>query len=84
MKGAALGAAGGLVLGGSKGLTDTDVQRQISEDLQKRSLASQAIPAREVAHGFIFFPGEAKKAKELRLRIKEADTGQSFSLIMKF
>lgn len=75
MKGAAVGAAGGMVLGGSKGLTDVEVQRQIREDLRTRSLERRAITPGEVAYGFIFFPGEAKKAKELRLRLKEGDTG---------
>ncbi len=84
MKGAAVGAAAGLTFGGAKGLLDTDVQQQIREDLQTRSLSSRAVPAGEVAHGFIFFPGEAKKAKELRLRIKEADTGKTYALNMKF
>jgi hypothetical protein len=35
------------------------------------------------ARGFIFFPGEAKNAVELRLHIKEVDTGKVHSLIMK-
>jgi len=84
MKGAAVGAAAGATFGGAKGFADTDVKRQIQEDLQARSLSSRAVPAHEVAHGFIFFPGEAKKAKELRLRIKETDTGKAYPLIMKF
>ncbi len=74
MKGAAIGAAGGMVLGGTKGLTDVDVQREIREDLRTRSLEQRAITPGEVAHGFLFFPGEAKKAKELRLRLREGDT----------
>jgi hypothetical protein len=74
MKGAAIGAAGGMVLGGGKGLTDVDVQRQIREDLRTRSLERRAITPGEVAYGFIFFPGEAKKSKELRLRLMEGDT----------
>jgi hypothetical protein len=84
LKGAALGGAGGLVYGGAKGLTDQDAQQQIREDLRTRSLSSQVIPPSEVSHGFIFFPGEAKSAKELRLRIKEADTGRSYGLILPF
>jgi len=35
------------------------------------------------ARGFIFFPGEAKKAVKLRLHIKEVDTGKIHSLIIK-
>lgn len=84
MKGAAVGAAAGLVGGGAKGLTDEDVQAQIKEDLQRRTLENRAVKPKEIAHGFIFFPGESKKAKELRLQIKEADTGRLYSLIMKF
>lgn len=84
MKGAAVGAAAGLVGGGAKGLTDEDVQTQIKEDLQTRTLENRTVKPEEIAHGFIFFPGESKKAKELRLQIKEADTGRLYSLIMKF
>ncbi len=84
MKGAAVGAAAGLVGGGAKGLTDEDVQAQIKEDLQTRTLENRTVKPEEIAHGFIFFPGESKKAKELRLQIKEADTGRLYSLIMKF
>lgn len=84
VKGAAVGAAGGAIFGGTKGLTDRDVQDQIREDLQSRSLSSRPVPAHDVAHGFAFFPGEAKKAKELRLRIREVDTGRSYGLIMNF
>lgn len=74
MKGAAIGAAGGAVIGGTKGLTDAEVQREIREDLRTRSLERRAIAPGEIAYGFIFFPGEAKKAKELRLRLQEGDT----------
>lgn len=75
MKGAAAGAATGAVLGGSQGMSDTDVQRQIREDLRTRSLERRAIAPQEIAYGFIFYPGEAKKAQELRLRLREPDTG---------
>ena len=83
MKGAAVGAAAGLTAGGAKGLTNEDVQAQIKEDLQTRTLENRAVKPKEIAHGFIFFPGESKKAKELRLQIKEADTGRLYPLIMK-
>ena len=75
MKGAAAGAATGAVLGGAQGMSDTDVQRQIREDLRNRSLERRAVAPQEIAYGFIFYPGEAKKAQELRLRLREADTG---------
>ncbi len=84
MKGAAIGAAAGATVGGAEGLTDRDVQRQIREDLNKRSLDRRAVKAGEIAHGFVFFPGEAGKSKELRLRLKETDTGREIPLTMKF
>ena len=83
-KGAAVGAAAGITMGGAKGLTDSEVQYQIREDLQKRSLEKRAVAPHEVAHGFIFFPGEAKAPKELRLTIRTTDTKQVYPLIMKF
>jgi hypothetical protein len=78
MKGAAAGAATGAVLGGTQGMSDTDVQRQIREDLRTRSLERRAVAPQELAHGFLFFPGEAKKAQELRLRLRESDTGRVY------
>jgi hypothetical protein len=85
MKGAAVGAAAGATMGGAKGLSDTDVQRKIREDLRTRSLERKAMPAQEVSYGFIFFPGEAKKVKELRLRVREADSGQTYpTIFLKF
>jgi hypothetical protein len=79
-KGAAVGAAGGILAGGAKGVTDTEPGRQIREDIQQRSLENRAVKPSELAYGFIFFPGEAKKAKDLRLQIREADTGKTFIL----
>jgi uncharacterized protein YcfJ len=78
MKGAAAGAATGAVLGGTRGMSDTDVQRQIREDLRTRSLERRAVASQEIAYGFVFFPGEAKKPQELRLRLREADTGRVY------
>jgi hypothetical protein len=83
LKGAAVGAAAGAVMGGSKGAADTDMQSQIRSDLEQRSLENRSVKAGEIAHGFIFFPGEAKKPTELRLQIKEADTKKIYSLVMK-
>ena len=83
MRGAAVGAAAGVTMGGAKGLTDRDVQSKIMSDLEKRSLENRSVKAGEIANGFIFFPGESKKPVELRLQIKEADTGKVHSLIMK-
>jgi hypothetical protein len=83
-QGAALGAAAGLTMGGAKGLTDDEVRHQIRDDLTTRSLERRAVRPHEVAHGFIFFPGEAKKPKELRLQLKAIDTGTIYTLFLKF
>ena len=83
-KGAAVGAAAGATIGGSRGLSDHDVQMQIRDDLDTRSLKKRAIPPRQVAHGFIFFPGEVRHAREIRLLIKATDTGQTYPLNLKF
>jgi hypothetical protein len=83
-KGAAVGAAAGATMGGAKGLSDSDVRNQIREDLQKRTLEKRAVAAGEVAHGFLFYPGEAKKPRELRISIRTVDTKQVYPLILKF
>ncbi len=83
-KGAAVGAAAGVTMGGAKGMTDSEVQYQIREDLQRRTLEKRAVAPHEVAHGFIFFPGEAKGARELRISIRATDTRQVYPLILKF
>jgi hypothetical protein len=82
--GAAVGAAAGATMGGTKGLMDTDVHGQIREDLQKRTLENRAVNPHDIAHGFLFFPGESAKPAELRLRLKEKDTGIEHALILKF
>lgn len=83
MKGAAIGAAAGLTTGGARGATDPDVHRQITEDLRERSLVRRSINPNELAYGFIFFPGEAKKVRELRLFLREVDSGKTFLLEIK-
>lgn len=83
-KGAALGAAAGIAIGGSQAAMDpSDVQGKIKEDLQTRTLQYRAVKPGELAHGFIFYPGEAKTAKVLRLQIKETDTGKVSTFDMK-
>jgi hypothetical protein len=83
-KGAAIGAAAGATIGGTRGLTDQDAQMRIRDDLDTRSLKRKAIPPQQVAHGFIFFPGEAKHAREIRLLLKAVDTGKTYPLNLKF
>lgn len=77
-KGAAIGAAAGIVTGGAQAVVEHqgDVKRKINEDLQKRSLQYRPVKPGELAYGFIFYPGEAKTAKVLRLQLRETDTGK--------
>lgn len=83
-KGAAVGTAAGAVMGGTRGLPDYDVQMQTREDLEIRFIKRKAIPPLQVAHGFIFFPGEARNVREIRLFLRAIDTGQAYPLNLKF
>ena len=74
-KGAALGAAVGATMGGARAATSREARSAISEDLEERSLSNKPILPRSIAHGFIFFPGEAQSAQELRLQLREVETG---------
>ena len=48
-------------------------------DLNRKSLENKPI-SQGLAFGFLFFPGEAKSAKELRMQVMEADTGRVYLL----
>ena len=75
-KGAAVGAAGGALFGGVKGMASNDVRREIIDDLKKKSLEEKPVEPGILTFGFLFFPGEVKTAKQLRLQLKETDTGK--------
>ena len=83
-KGAAVGAAAGATLGGVGGYASDDVRRSVTSDLRDKSLQNRAVEPQDLAHGFLFFPGEAGSARQLRLRIKETDTGKTHVLKMSF
>ena len=73
-KGAALGGAAGALIGGAQGFASSDeARRTIVADMHRKSLENKPI-SRGLAYGFLFFPGEAKSAKELRLQVMETDT----------
>jgi hypothetical protein len=83
-KGAAVGAAAGVVSGGAQAALDpSDVEAKIREDLKTKTLQYRAVRPGELAHGFIFYPGEAKTAKVLRLQVRETDTGKISTFNMK-
>lgn len=81
-KGAAVGAAAGATLGGAGAYTSNDARRAIISDLRGKSLQNNAVEPQNLAHGFLFFPGEAKSAKQLRLKILETDTMKTHVLKM--
>ena len=83
-QGAAVGAAGGAVLGGIKGYTEDDANRAIMDDLDKKRLENRQIYSKMLAYGFLFFPGEAPSAKQLRLQVMETDTGTIHVVMFKF
>jgi len=80
-KGAAAGAAAGATLGGANAVGSESAARSaISKDLMDKSLENRAILPRTVAHGFIFFPGEAEGARELRLHLRVVETGDLYTV----
>jgi hypothetical protein len=83
-KGAAVGAAGGAVMGGAKGGLSNDARSAITRDLRDKSLENKAINPGDLAHGIIFFPGEATSAKQLRLQLKAQDSDITQTVFLKF
>ncbi|MBI4495639.1 MAG: hypothetical protein HY697_01770 [Deltaproteobacteria bacterium] len=79
-KGAAVGAAAGATMGGLKGYSSDDARRAIVNDLNQKSLENKPVAPGNMAFGFLFFPGESKKARQLRLQLVEADTGRMHTL----
>ncbi len=74
-KGAAVGAAAGATLGGAGAYGSGDARRDIIDDLHEKSLENAVIEPQSISHGLLFFPGEAKTAKKLRLQVVEAESG---------
>nr|CBX30098.1 hypothetical protein N47_D29070 [uncultured Desulfobacterium sp.] len=83
-KGAAVGAAAGATIGGAIGYGSDDAIKSITSDLREKSLQTTAVFPKSLAHGILFFPGEALSAKQLRLQIKETDTGEIHVIKLDF
>jgi len=75
LAGGALGAAGGAVAGGSQAMASDDASRQIGRDLASKNLENEAVQPGSLANGFLFFPGEAPSAAQLRLQLREIQSG---------
>jgi hypothetical protein len=82
-KGAAAGAAGGAVIGGVKEGTSGEREHTIIGDIRDKALEGKVIPPESLANGFIFFPAEARSARELRLQYRERETGTLHTVLMK-
>lgn len=72
-KGAAVGAAAGATMGGASKMGDNEARNSIMSDLYSKSLENRVVPPQGLAFGVIFFPGEAKSARTLRLRLVDVD-----------
>lgn len=83
-KGAAVGAAAGATLGAAAEGGSGKARRDIIDDLHDKSLRNMIIQPHSMAHGLLFFPGEAKSAKRLRLQIIEIDSGTVHNLELNF
>lgn len=83
-KGAALGAAAGGVLGGVKGFTSNDARRAVINDLRRKSLQNKTVDPKGLTYGFLFFPGEARSSRQLRIQLKESDTRKIHVLKLNF
>lgn len=82
-KGAVLGAAGGAVIGGVQGGSDREQNYRIADDIREKGLEGKVIPNAYLANGFIFFPGEAQSAKELRMQVREKENGDIYTVVLK-
>jgi len=81
-KGAVLGGAAGATIGGTKGYASGEARKEIVNDLREKTLQNLPVQPKTIAHGFLFFPGEASSANNLRLQLTEEDTGKVHVLNM--
>ncbi len=81
-KGAVIGGALGTVGGGAEALQSGEAEYQISRDLGTKALENRPIRPGELGRGFLFFPGEAKSASQLRLQVEAIRSGKLYTLII--
>ncbi|WP_305046555.1 hypothetical protein [Geoalkalibacter sp.] len=78
-KGAAVGGAGGAVIGGAQELGSEDAGREIARDLGNKELRNQPVGPGFLGRGFLFFPAEAGKPRQLRLQVRDVDSGSVYT-----
>lgn len=84
VKGGVAGGAGGAVIGGaSKAGDDRQREMKIADDLREKGMEGKVMWAETLANGFIFFPGEAASAKELRLQVRFLGDGRLQTINLK-
>lgn len=84
VKGGIAGGAGGAVIGGaSKAGDDRQREMKIADDLREKGIEGKVLTAGALANGFIFFPGEAASAKELRAQIRFLGDGRIHTINLK-
>ena len=84
VKGGVLGGAGGAVVGGaSKAGDEQQREAKIAEDIREKGVEGKIMSADTLASGFIFFPGEATSARELRLQVRFRSDGRLQTLNLK-
>jgi len=82
-KGAAAGSALGMTIGGAQTLESKEAEKRAMEDYTLKSLVGKKIKSSSLTNGFLFFPGEAKTVKTLRLYLKD-DNKKIHSAIINF
>lgn len=75
-RGAAVGAAAGGTAGGAAAYASDEARKRIIQDLEAKRLERKPVAPGELVHGFLFFPGEAERARRLRLQVRDTATGQ--------
>jgi hypothetical protein len=83
-KGAAVGAAGGAILGGAQAGNSDEAGRMIARDLANKDLENRIVEPGNLNRGFLFFPGEAPSAGQLRLQLRDVTSGQTFTTTLIF
>jgi len=84
VKGGVLGGAGGAVIGGAnKAGDDRQLKAKIIDDVRAKGVEGKIMQADALASGFIFFPGEAPSARELRLQVRFRGDGRLQTLNLK-
>jgi hypothetical protein len=81
-RGAAVGAAAGATVGGAAAYGSDKPSQDISSDLRNKALDNRPVRPMEIANGFIFFPGEAPSAREVRVQFVEVGTGRVYNVTL--